>query len=80
MTEYRVEMQLHGRWIGARLPNGRGCRILQTKDEAFAKADQLMLTWEAYKNAHMDYIWFNGENCPVNFRVASREVTEWVEL
>ena len=77
MKEYKVEMFQSGEWVGGHAPNYDGTIIHKDFRAALVDMNQIKLTW---KNKELPYIskWFTL-NAPTDFRVVSREVTEWTE-
>lgn len=70
--EYKVQMKVDGEWKNGRRPNTGKSRIFTDKDEAKRHAYYLKNRWVEYGE-----IW-NDVKVPTDFRIVSREVSDWM--
>lgn len=77
MREYKVEMRMNGKWCRAHSPNQCLPRTFDDKEKAVEYGEMVKDMWEdlaELKKRHGGYI---AEYFPKEFRIVSREVTEW---
>lgn len=76
MREYRIEMMKSGRWRTASLPFNGIVGVTTEKDKAINMIGILKKEWQkAFDNGDLLY----QEYMPTEYRIFSREVSEWVE-
>ena len=77
MKEYKTQMLVKGAWIFARKPfGGVFSKPFYDKEKAKEALDECIQRWEQYKKDFPKYA--KDSNNPTDFRIMSREVTEWV--
>lgn len=77
MKEFKVEMLVKGKWVTPRIPFGGGNpgKICDNVAEANTRYLACINAWEKYKRNFPQYA--NNSCNPTDFRIVSREVTEW---
>lgn len=74
MKEYRIEGKIKGRWLPTGNPYYNHARIFKTKDAADDELSVIKGAWERHARI------YNTANIPKEFRIVSRDVTEWEEV
>lgn len=79
MKEFTVQMKLGKKWISAHWPNSGGKCISKDRDVVVSRMKMIKSAWEDYAERNKERIDHRMEIFPTDFRIASREITEWKE-
>lgn len=75
MKQYTVQMKINNKWVSAHAPNNLIKTLKNDKQAILKNYNAIKESWHDYSNK------YNGKliNPPTDFRIVSRNVTEWTE-
>jgi len=82
MKEFTVKMKIRGKWFSAHSPNTCNEIVKNSKQEAEDRLVEIKQRWDSYKERDKKHFPedFNEEHYPTEFKIMSREVTEWKDV
>ena len=80
MTEYMAQMKKNGKWLAAHAPNNGGAYIKPDRKKVEDMLEWIMYRWEEYGAQNKRLGLYDPKYYPTEFRIVSREVTEWTEV
>ncbi len=77
MTEYKAEMLKNGKWFAAHAPNCGGAYIKTDKRKVEEHLEWVTQRWSENEAQAKRLGYYDARYYPTEFRIVSREVTEW---